>query len=128
MINIFIKDNIRFINTRDLVERDTAFDNYDYFRYCILGDGHPTSHYNKLLCDEIKKYIINYDSYALFCESVNKQLSGPKNIDYYKLKINLDRKWFKAVSAKANVRGITVDSMITLDAEYLFELENKKKK
>ena len=42
-------------------------------------------------------------------------------------KIRADESWLKAVTAKAVERGISVDEMITLDAEYMVDEELKRK-
>lgn len=40
-------------------------------------------------------------------------------------KIRADEEWFKAIVAKAKERGLTVDEMVTLDAEYMVEQQLK---
>ncbi len=61
--NVFIrdvleKDGAQYIWSRDLVDQDTTFQEYRLRDY-ELADGHPTTHFNKLISDEIKKYVLD---------------------------------------------------------------------
>ena len=46
-----------------------------------------------------------------------------KGLEYYAEKIKGTPKWFAAVKEKAKKKGITVDEMIQLEAEYIFKKE-----
>jgi hypothetical protein len=48
----------------DLIEQDTLFDKNDIQKYIIPGDGHPTTYFNTLISNEIKKAVLNnFDEY-----------------------------------------------------------------
>ena len=89
--------------------------------YSIPGDGHPTSYTNKLVADEIKKVVLhdNFDK-ALILH--NQEVFETK-VSTFKNAIINDSTWFVGVKKKALERGISVDSMVTLDAIYMAKQE-----
>jgi hypothetical protein len=124
------REKIIYMNTRDLIKEDTLYKEYDYFNYMIKGNGHPKSYYNKLVCEEIKKYVFDYTNYSAKRQQMQSQeqyfdLSTNRNtIEYYTMKIKADKSWLKSVEEKAIKRNIPIDSMIKLDAEWMM---NQKK-
>lgn len=53
------KNQVPYIWHKDVVRNDKTFLEYDTWKYVIKGDGHPTSHANKIISNEIKKAVIN---------------------------------------------------------------------
>ena len=120
------EQKITFINTGNLVAEDTSFTEYDYARYTIKGDGHPSSYYNKLVCEELKKYIFNYNTYPKLRQNIRIARKENYTVEYYKNKIRSDANWLKQIEEKARSRGVSVDSMVTLDAIWMFEHPGKQ--
>jgi hypothetical protein len=61
--NVFLRDllereGVQYIWSRDLVDRDTTFKEY-HLRDYELSDGHPTTHFNNLIAEEIKKFVLD---------------------------------------------------------------------
>ena len=128
------EQNINYINTAQLIQEDTLFKGHDYFSYMIKGDGHPKSYYNKLLCEEIKKYMADYTAYPQFRQKQqSEEVRGlqhilPNTMEYYELKIRKDGDWLNKVKEKAKQKNIPVDSMIKLDAIWMVENEKNNQK
>ena len=99
---------------------------YNYSNYTIKGDGHPNSYYNKLLCEELKKYIFDYSAYPLSRQNIKIKRKENYTIDYYEKKIRSDVNWLKQIEEKAKEKNIPLDSMIKLDATWMFEEDKKK--
>ena len=62
--DIFIRDfldknQVPYIWSKDILRQDTTFSEYDTKKYMIPGNGHPTSHLNKLISNEIKRVVVN---------------------------------------------------------------------
>jgi hypothetical protein len=117
---------VPYICDLDIRKADTAFATYDPFRYAIKDDGHPTTYMNELIAMDLKRYILE-DDYA---EIVGKQndkrrrdLGTLKDLEYYKNQILKSSEWLEQVRSKAEEKGISLDSMIYLDALYMLEKE-----
>jgi hypothetical protein len=75
--NIFIRDvlekeGVQYIWSRDLVDQDTTFQEY-HLRNYELADGHPTTHFNQLIANEIKKYVLD-TAYREEARKINTQI------------------------------------------------------
>jgi len=55
---ILEKEGVPYIWTKDLVDRDTTYKEYN-LRDWELDDGHPTTHFNQLIAAEIKKFVLD---------------------------------------------------------------------
>lgn len=121
------EQNILFINSGNLVAEDTSFAEYDYARYTIKGDGHPNSYYNKLLCKELKKYIFDYSTYPLLRQNIQIAKKEDYTFEYYEKKIRENKNWLKQIEEKAKNRGVSLDSMVKMDALWMLEEDKKKK-
>ena len=119
--------NILFINTGNLVAEDTSLGKYEYSNYTIHGDGHPNSHYNKLICEEIKKYIFNYNTYPAQRQNLWVEKKSDNSIEYFEKKIRNSPDWLKQVIEKAKARNIPINIMIRMDAIWSHEHSNEKK-
>lgn len=124
---IFIENNINFIQTGDLVVQDTMFGEYDYHRYCIKGDGHPTSYYNTLVCSEIRKYLSD-TGYANEKIKSQKAESIFNSTEYFIKKIKEDRVWYNSIKDDALQRNLPLDSMIYENAKWMHNEEANKSK
>ena len=108
------------------MKEDTLYKTFEYNNYMIAGNGHPKSYYNKLLCEEIKKYIFNYNIYSLIrMKKEEHKIPGKNTIEYYESKIRKDQNWLRSVQEKAIKRNIPLDSMIKLDAEWMVQQNNQ---
>ena len=52
------ENNIPYIWSKDLFKQDSRDGKYSYDDYISPDNGHPTTHFNKLIADEIKKYMM----------------------------------------------------------------------
>lgn len=91
--------------------------------YSIEQDGHPTSYLNKLIAEELKKYILdtNYRKQVKL-ENLNwRNAINPEHPEFYKSRILNSPDWMESIRVKAEQRNISVDSMIDLDVAYMLE-------
>ncbi len=118
MKNFLEKHNIPYIWTIDLIEQDTLYDKYDIPKYIIPGDGHPTTYFNTLIANEIKRAVIedNYEHIKIFNNTV----------EYYSYQIRKSEEWLNLVRKKAEERNISLEEMIKIDAKYLVKINSKK--
>jgi len=49
LLRVLTENEIPFIWTKDIVKKDTGIRDYQFERYIIPGDGHPTSYFNSLI-------------------------------------------------------------------------------
>jgi len=80
----FGKEKMAFINTSNLVAEDSTFSTYAYDHYTIKGDGHPNSHYNRLVCEEIKKYIFEYNTYSRTRQNISVKRKEDHSVNFMK--------------------------------------------
>jgi len=59
LINYFKEHNLPYIWSRDIIKNDKGLTKKDYAQYIDPNTGHPTTYLNKLIHNEIKKFIIN---------------------------------------------------------------------
>ncbi len=126
LISLFNEHSIPFIYTTELIDHDKDFSEYSFDHYIIPGEGHPTSHYNRLVAEEIKKFVFDFDNYSAEKIAAHKDLADTTSIAYFERRIRLDKSWLQSVKEKAEKRNIPLDSMIYLDALWLVEQERKK--
>ncbi|MBN2173405.1 MAG: hypothetical protein JW731_04695 [Bacteroidales bacterium] len=61
--NVFLKNfleenKVPYIWTRDLILNDTTFDKFDISKYILGEDGHPTTYFNTLIAEEMKRVVL----------------------------------------------------------------------
>ena len=120
------KYNIPSVFDLDLRNYDSTYVTYDPFRYAIRDDGHPTSYMNALIAQKLKQIILDYDNPEIVKEIHNRNLRSvaTRDIEYYKNQILSSPEWLDHVKEKAEKNGITLDSMIYLDAKYMMEIND----
>lgn len=59
LANLFEENNIPYIRSKELITQDPTFDRYDKHNYIDADNGHPTTHFNKMVSEEIKRVILN---------------------------------------------------------------------
>ncbi len=119
------KYDVPYICDLDIRKTDSTYKSYDPYRYAVKGDGHPTSYMNTLIAKELERYILDF-GYRDIIADRNKQwreVGTRKDIEYYKKEIMKSSEWLEHVKSKAEKRGISLDSMIYLDAKYKAEKE-----
>lgn len=128
LLEVCEENDVPYICERDIRLADTAFETYEAYRYAIAGDGHPSSYMNRLMSNVIKSTILgdDYRSYILEKEPEPVPGSREERINFHRDRILRTPEWLESVKAKAEKRGIPLDSMILLDAIYLVELEGGK--
>jgi len=67
--NILLKDffkrnKVPFIWSKDVILEDSIYRSYDIHQYFLPGDGHPTTHLNKLIAGQIKSFVMNSPSFS----------------------------------------------------------------
>ncbi len=121
--------NVPYICDVDIRDADTTFAEYKASRYAIPRNGHPTTYLNRLVSEEIMKIIPEPD----FRDQVSQrnlhwqESSAQKKIEQYISQIRNSPEWLEAVQEKADKKGISLDSMLLLDAIYLLETEDERK-
>ncbi|KPL15518.1 MAG: hypothetical protein AMS26_07430 [Bacteroides sp. SM23_62] len=123
------KHSIPSIFDLDIRENDSTYASYDPYHYAIRGDGHPTSYMNTLIARELKQIILGNDNLGIVKEINNRNLGSvvSRDIEYYKNQILSSPEWLEHMKEKAEIRGITLDSMIYLDAKYMMETKNSSR-
>jgi len=91
--------------------------------FVIPNDGHPTSLANFFVANEIKSIILDT---AYFFKIKERSLSYDVNEKedlrkHYRASILNSKEWLEAVKIKAKENGISLDSMISIDVDYLIE-------
>jgi len=130
---VFLRDfmethNVPYISDVDIKDADTTFTDYKASRYAIPGNGHPTTHLNKLVSEEIEKLIHDPDYRKKLSQH---NLNWQERMVEKKINQNINRmrnspQWLKDIQEKADKRGISLDSMLLIDAIYLLEIEEKR--
>lgn len=52
------ENNVPYIWSKELVRQDTTGDELSFEDYIIPDSGHPTSHFNRLIAEEIERYVL----------------------------------------------------------------------
>ena len=130
---ILEKEKIPNFWARDLIQNDYKPENpKDIDRFLIPGDGHPTTYFNNLVSEKIKKLVLENE--------INKNYSDIKNenqprdfyytneIDSTILKITSDSSRWDEVKRLAKEKNISQTEMLMKQALYLIwdRDENKK--
>ncbi|MBN1598161.1 MAG: hypothetical protein JW894_07690 [Bacteroidales bacterium] len=121
------ENKVPYMCDLDIRKADPNFTPFDVFNYTIKNDGHPTSYMNTLVASEIKKFMTD----TAFKQQITEgtfvwESAMVKNIRYYKKAILNTPEWYENIKEKATDRGISVDSMMVIDALFLIESEKAK--
>lgn len=122
----FIKEQLEkldvpYIWTRDLILADHKKTGKGYRDYILEHDGHPTTYYNQLVCEEIKKRISQSrytDSWE--ADTITKGLYS-QGIWRNEKNIRMDSAWVKQIRAKADTNGTPLDQAIRGDAAWILK-------
>ena len=89
-----------YILSRDLVVSDSLNPNsYRHEDYLIPGEGHPTSHFNMIIANEIKRFVLGVDLNA--CPSIpDHPLKYSVRISKLEAKIRNDEGWLALIKEK----------------------------
>ncbi len=98
------ENEVPYICDLDVRKADNNYSKYNQYRYAIMEDGHPTSYSNVLISNELKQYILDPEY---------------RKVLYYKERILFSPEWLETVKLKAIKNGISLDSMINMDAKYM---------
>lgn len=110
-----------YIVTEDLAGADTAGVAEMMDKYIIPGDGHPNEAYNRLVSEEIKKYVFDTTgAYSANQLQYNKEYTTQRQLNFYMNEIRRSEDWFNSIKEKAARENKTVDEMLMLDAVYLY--------
>lgn len=110
-----------YFGTGDLVKMDTTFGKYEFDNYILHGDGHPNTHYNTLVSNQIKKFVFNYDKEVKRWYDQYEALRDTNSAEYIIYKMLQDPDWMEVIRKKAAEKNIPTDSMVRLDAEWLMD-------
>ena len=115
------KNEIPYICDLDLRENDSRDKEFDPGTYALPNDGHPTSYANELVAAELKRCILDssYRAEAAQYSLGWRDREPVRGVPYYRQLILDSPKWVELVRLKADDKGISLDSMITLDAIYM---------
>ncbi|MBL4715924.1 MAG: hypothetical protein COC01_02285 [Bacteroidetes bacterium] len=127
------KNSVPYIWALDLIKNDTTFDKYKYENYEIPNNGHPTTHQNQLISNEIKRCILD-SSYVITSRERNtrnylkeKVKYDDSKIEYYEYKIRHNKKWMTKIINKAEEEGTNVDTAIKREASFVLKKRLEKK-
>jgi hypothetical protein len=127
LMEYFNSNDIPYIYDLDIRESDTTFSTYSPYNYAIPEDGHPTTHLNTLISNEIKRYILDVDyRKVLLARNKERNKIATSQVEYYKYIIMNSPEWLEKVKSKALEKGISLDSMILLDAEYMVSIKKEE--
>jgi hypothetical protein len=127
LINYFYANGVPYIYDLELRESDTTFSTYSPFNYALPEDGHPTTHLNTLISNEIKCYILDVDYRKIVLDRNRERKDiATSQVEYYKYIIMNTPDWLEKVKSKAMEKGISLDSMILLDAEYMVRIKKEE--
>lgn len=115
------RNKIPFFVASDLVKQDQTFKSYNFDNYIIKGNGHPTSHYNMLVCNEIKRRMDIPQTVIPKSDPIIDRTYSAANINYWINEIKKDENWLNQVKQKAQQRGLTLDSMLYRDAIFMID-------
>lgn len=59
---IFERNNVTYIWTREIIDKNNEGTNFSYNNYFIPHDGHPTAYLNGLISQDMKKHILTMNS------------------------------------------------------------------
>ncbi|MEP7169274.1 MAG: hypothetical protein ABI855_07870 [Bacteroidota bacterium] len=130
---ILEKEKIPNIWARDLIKNDYKPENpKDIDRFLIPGDGHPTTYFNNIVSEEIKKMVFenelntNFEKKEMEMQPHNFYYS--EQIDSTVLKINSDITRLAEVKRLAKEKNISDSEMLVKHAIYILwdKYENKK--
>ncbi len=123
-----IDNDVPYICDVDIKNEHKLENNTTSSDYYILGDGHPSSLANQLVSAEIKSCIIdsNYMQTLYRNQLPYKENLHLREVASLKSHIIRDDIWLDAIRNKAIKKEISIDSMLTLDAEYMIELNQKQ--
>lgn len=54
----FEENDVSYIWSKELFRQDSKDKDFSFADYIIVGNGHPTSHFNQLIAEEIKGYVL----------------------------------------------------------------------
>jgi hypothetical protein len=127
LINYFYANDVPYIYDLELRERDTTYSTYNPDNYAIRNDGHPTTHSNTLISNEIKRYILDFDyRKTVLARNRERKDIATSQVEYYKYIILNSPDWLEKVKSKAIEKGISLDSMLLLDAEYMVRIKKEE--
>jgi hypothetical protein len=121
--NICIEEGVPFISDTDLRQKAIETQGYNINELFIPNDGHPTSLSNRLVSEEIKKCVLDstYLSSLIMSPSTYGDMAKNELRKSLKRDILNSADWMENIKTKAAEKGLSVDSMIALDIEYLIE-------
>lgn len=116
---ILTENNVNYIWSKDLIKRDGTFSNTNIKKFIHPDNGHPTTYFNTLVSNEIKKIVLKIDSQK------NRALSK-NNVEYFIQSIKSDKSWFDQIKKKASKKNISINEMLERDAKYLINKYKQK--
>lgn len=98
-----IENNLNYIKSSELIRADTLFKKYEDNNYFIEGNGHPTSHYNLLVYNELKNRLLNPQSVNSMHHSKEENVFCKS---YYLRDLLANTSQTNKIKAQARERGI----------------------
>lgn len=116
------QNDVPYICDMDLMHGDTTATDFRPGKYNIIGDGHPTSHLNRLLSMELKKYIL-HPKYRQEVAERNAhwktRFPSKRVVSYYEQTIRNSPDWLLGIQQSAEKQGRPLDSLILENAVYM---------
>ena len=119
------KHEVPYICDLDVRYADTTFSTYNPYNYAIKEDGHPTTYMNTLLSNELKHYILDPEYRKEVVANNLKMMESiiMERAHNYVTSIFNTPYWLEDLKLKAIEKGISLDSMVFLDALYMARMD-----
>ena len=128
IIEMCLKHEVPFATDLELRSADSRFKEYQPAHYAIPGNGHPTSHANQLVAEEIQKIALlpEYKDSLLQNNPDWKSQIFTKDQAFYEKQMLGSEKWMKTLNVKAKNKGVALEKVMAEDAQYLVRLDSEK--
>lgn len=117
--DILEKENIPHVWARDLIKNDLNPDLKNLDKFLIPGDGHPTSYFNRIVSDEIKRQVLTSEQKDSTHRPEKKSFYYVDLIDSAIQKLKSSESDMNEVRRLAKERNLTEAVMLKKHAMYL---------
>lgn len=106
----FLAENeIPYIWSKDLIKKDTSYTGSNYEKFMILENGHPTSYFNEIIAQEIRRKLL-----------INENIKQNR-IDSVVAQIQQSEEWFASIKRKAEKTDSPLAEVLRKDAQFLID-------
>ncbi|MBK8341247.1 MAG: hypothetical protein IPK99_15230 [Flavobacteriales bacterium] len=126
MLRGFFADRgIPCIWSKDLIPADPAWTGSNLDKYMLLDNGHPTTYFNGLIAQEIKRKVLDIDTAGVWVRPVFAPPTYAERARDVERAIRADSTWYGSVRANAERYGQTIEARIAEEARYTVAEEDE---